>query len=60
MVGYCLTGLTSEQVLFFLYGTGANGKTVFINTIAGMMGDYGVTAPMETFLASMGALSVTA
>ncbi len=52
VVGYCLTGITREQVLFFLYGTGANGKTVFINTITGMMGDYAVTAPMETFLAS--------
>ena len=54
VVGYCLTGLTSEHVLFFLYGTGANGKTVFINTIAGMMGDYAVTAAMEMFLASHG------
>ena len=52
VVGYSLTGITSEHVLFFLYGTGANGKTVFINTIAGMMGDYAVTAPMEMFLAS--------
>ena len=54
VVGYCLTGLTSEHVLFFLYGTGANGKTVFINTLSGMMGDYAVTAPMEMFLASHG------
>ena len=52
VVGYCLTGLTSEHVLFFLYGTGANGKTVFINTVAGMMGDYAITAPMQMFLAS--------
>ncbi len=52
VVGYCLTGITREHVLFFLYGTGANGKTVFINTIAGLMGDYAVTAPMEMFLAS--------
>ena len=25
-IGYSLTGVTSEQVLFLLYGTGANGK----------------------------------
>ena len=31
MVGYCLTGVTSEHALFFLYGTGANGKSVFVN-----------------------------
>ena len=39
-VGYCLTGLTSEHVIFFLYGLGANGKSVFVNTIAGLLGDY--------------------
>ena len=38
--------------MFFLYGTGANGKSVFINTIAGMMGDYAVAAPMDTFIES--------
>jgi putative DNA primase/helicase len=26
MAGYCMTGFTTEHVLFFLYGTGANGK----------------------------------
>jgi putative DNA primase/helicase len=31
--GYGLPGITREDELFFLYGTGANGKTVFINTI---------------------------
>ena len=51
-VGYCLTGCTREHVMFFLYGTGSNGKSVFINTISGMMGSYAVTAPMDTFLAS--------
>ena len=50
--GYCLTGRTMEHVLFFLYGSGANGKSVFLNTIAGMMGDYAQSAPIETFLAA--------
>lgn len=50
--GYCLTGSTQEHVMMFLYGTGANGKSVFVNTIAGMMDDYAVTSPVETFLAS--------
>lgn len=49
--GYCLTGITSEHVPFFLYGTGANGKSVFVNTISGVMGDYAVTAPPEVFMA---------
>src|SRR5206468_8745293 len=32
VAGYCLTGVTTEHALFFLYGTGANGKGVFLNT----------------------------
>jgi putative DNA primase/helicase len=52
MCGYCLTGETREHALFFLYGTGANGKSVFLNTISGLMGDYAKTAPMEAFIAS--------
>jgi putative DNA primase/helicase len=53
MCGYALTGMTREDALFFLYGIGANGKTVFINTISGVMHDYAKTAPMEAFTASM-------
>lgn len=54
MCGYALTGITNEQVLLFLYGTGANGKTTFLETIAGVMGDYAEPAPIETFMASFG------
>jgi putative DNA primase/helicase len=36
-----------------LYGTGANGKSVFVNTISGVMSDYAKTAPIEAFTASM-------
>ena len=50
--GYSTTGLTNEHAMFFLYGTGANGKSVFLNTLIGVMGDYAVTAPMETFTSS--------
>jgi P4 family phage/plasmid primase-like protien len=50
--GYCLTGLTNEHALFFIYGPGGNGKSVFLNTIAAIMGDYAVTAAMETFTVS--------
>ena len=52
MVGYALTGSTQEHALFFVYGTGANGKSVFINTVAGILGDYHRIAPIETFTAS--------
>lgn len=53
VVGYCLTGVTVEHALFFAWGTGANGKSVFIDTIAGMLGDYHCTTPSETFMASV-------
>ncbi len=52
MVGYCLTGSTREHSLHFLYGTGGNGKSVFLETITGIMGDYAKTSPMETFTES--------
>lgn len=54
VAGYCMTGLTNEHVIFFIYGTGANGKSVFVNTLVGIWGDYAVTAPMETFVESKG------
>jgi putative DNA primase/helicase len=54
IAGYCCTGSTSEQVLFFLYGTGANGKGVFVNTLAGVLGDYAMTAPMDAFVITKG------
>lgn len=54
MAGYAATGSTQEHALFFLYGTGANGKSVFVNTLAGVLGDYAVTAAMETFAADNG------
>ena len=47
--GYCLTGDTSEHSLAFLYGTGANGKGTFVSTLLGVMADYAITAPIETF-----------
>ena len=40
VVGYALTGVTREHALFFLYGTGANGKGTFLNTLTGILGDY--------------------
>lgn len=50
--GYILTGATREHAFLFAYGPGGNGKSVLVNTLAAAMGDYAVTAPMETFMAS--------
>lgn len=52
MAGYALTGSTREQALFFLYGTGGNGKGVFLNTLTDILGDYAAIASMETFTAT--------
>jgi putative DNA primase/helicase len=52
VLGYGLTGLTREHALFFGYGTGANGKSVLLSTVAGILGEYHKTAPIETFTAS--------
>jgi putative DNA primase/helicase len=50
-VGYSLTGSTREQCLFFLHGTGANGKSTFLEVIRALLGDYAVTTDFSTFVA---------
>jgi putative DNA primase/helicase len=50
--GYCLTGDVREHALWFGFGEGGNGKGVLMNTFSGVMGDYAVTAAMDTFVAS--------
>ena len=52
VLGYTLTGDTSEHAMFFGYGNGANGKSVLMNTAAGVLGDYHRSAPIETFTVS--------
>jgi putative DNA primase/helicase len=48
-IGYCLTGDTSEQCLFLNHGTGANGKSTLFNTVANILGAYGMTLPFSSF-----------
>jgi len=38
--GYALTGMVSEQKLFFLYGRGSNGKSTFLAALMHVMGEY--------------------
>ena len=49
-IGYSLTGETTEQCLFIFYGSGANGKTTFLQAINAMLGDYAMQTPTETLL----------
>jgi putative DNA primase/helicase len=51
-IGYCCTGLTTEHAFVFAFGTGANGKSTFINTITRILGDYVAVSDMGTFVAS--------
>lgn len=52
MAGYCLAGEVREHVLFFFYGTGANGKSVFVNTLLGIWNDYAVTIGTDMLMVS--------
>jgi putative DNA primase/helicase len=52
LCGYALTGDTREHALFFIYGGGGNGKSVFLNTVSHIMLDYATMAAMDTFTAS--------
>ncbi len=49
-IGYSLTGDTSEQCLVILHGSGANGKSTFLQAVSAMMGDYTIQTPTETLL----------
>jgi putative DNA primase/helicase len=53
-VGYSLAGDTREQVLFVCHGYGANGKSVFRETVSLILGDLAVTAAFDTFLRGRG------
>jgi len=53
-VGLALTGDTREQTMFILYGSGANGKTTFLNTVMSLLGDYATATPTETFMKKTG------
>lgn len=49
-VGYSLTGATSEQCAFFLFGTGRNGKSTFLDIIRDIFGDYAANIQPETIM----------
>lgn len=51
VMGYALTGMTTEQCLFFLYGLGANGKSVLLNVLLALLGgDYAIQTATETLM----------
>ena len=52
VLGYAISGYTDEQVLFFLYGTGANGKSTLLNVLRHLLGPaHCFNLPAETIAA---------
>jgi len=49
--GYALTGSTTSQQFLFMFGLGANGKTVLVNTLLQLWGSYGLQSQPEAFMA---------
>ena len=47
--GYCLSGDMREQAFVFFYGHGQNGKSVLVNVVAHVLGEYAMTAPRSAF-----------
>jgi putative DNA primase/helicase len=50
-IGYSLTGETREQCLFVLHGSGANGKSTFLEVLQTLLGDYAQSTPSASLLA---------
>lgn len=53
-VGYSMTGSNKEQSMFILYGHGRNGKGSVVQTLANILGDYGMGCPSSTLLVKNG------
>jgi putative DNA primase/helicase len=49
--GYLLTASVSEECLFFMYGDGRNGKSVMVETIKHVMGEYAGVAEPDLIMA---------
>lgn len=51
LIGYSATGHIGPHVLPFAHGSGGNGKGVFLEAIAKVLGDYASTAPNAFLMA---------
>ncbi len=49
-VGYSLTGSTAEQCVFFLLGSGSNGKSTFVEILRHMFDSYATNVQAESIM----------
>jgi putative DNA primase/helicase len=49
-IGYSLSGSTEEQMMFILYGNGRNGKSVFLDIITEIFGNYTTNIQPQTIM----------
>ncbi len=49
-LGYSMSGLMDEQCMFILNGSGANGKSVLLDLMSHVLGDYHVHTRFDAFL----------
>lgn len=52
MIGYSLTGSVREQKLFFMHGSGSNGKNVLVDVLMKIGGRYSHNLPAEALMSS--------
>lgn len=48
--GYSATGITKEQMLFVIEGPGENGKSLFLDTLQDILGDYADNVDARMFM----------
>jgi putative DNA primase/helicase len=52
LLGYCVTGLTVEQLLIIMWGLGSNGKNALLDTVVKVAGNYAETVSPELLMAA--------
>lgn len=53
LAGYSATGDVTRHVLPFLHGSGGNGKSVFLDVLRNVLGDYAATSPAKFLMAGV-------
>ena len=50
LCGYMMSGDRGEQIIVYLHGDGANGKSVFIDVLSHVFGDYAATISAKALI----------